>query len=926
MNCEAETRQGGSAQISPIGSSAYQQESDPIKTVSPECYQDSYLQAPKTLSRSRSDSHMEQGTLNADNLDLATALASSTPYHKNQAAQATEYQHLSRITMDTDQFRVNLHPHIAGSLHCPRQYRVPRQPHNLRGPDSNLANQAAPQISFTSLLTDVSSTANRARSAMMPSKAFSPRSCRAIVNSAQAHGEPRAEPICLGGYLASCTASCSILELSKAVWKLSTQSSKFEGLDVGDRVLVEFQGGLSFEEGTGVDILEAAVLLQSKDSTVVIIGHEKVTFSLVGGSIPVRLFLVKRTFFERKFHSVSTTGQYGVAGLKIACTMKVVQGPPRSEKMTHIMKDIESTVARHSRVLVIGEAVRERMDPVPSWCLLNLNNLRYSSRKPQQMSESGECETRSSMEQLLREQHCEVRQQIDDLVGNITTLCDDYGEIVRLNESKMAKNQELQDALTRLEALKELIDQNDRRLANEIYQDIQFIYGTVDDVQKSLSLVNYLEPAASIILDADCLALHELDTIFSVCRNHVYLSIDTPFFWQRVKEWKIKGVPNVLFRRRNLVSEEFLARLEQFITPEMLSVECFPGVLSEANKGLGLLFSCFKHTLDPLPEVPTHNIVVIKHSQRGEAAAKFESDLMASIRKLFIMAGEVDHSAYSGMALRLPERFSILQQNSIVRCTQAFAISVRAFIVPEGRVASKGQNGALDEWTSMQSLQYAKRVYKHHADTFVSLHGLTATALPSLYGLFYFTARRVYLIGNLRQLKKADEYVRRFVNNLQSSGFVRKSLILTCPKHKCDVILGEGSGIAGVGWQIGCQEMCSVTLPCGHPCPLKCHVHDEQTFDEEPEPCRQKCLKYLPCRHRCPFVCGKPCAERCSELVEITLDCGHLKLIPCSHQGGSDLHLIMCNRSKCQRDFDYFPDSTSLHRRPNLISRLLGTS
>lgn len=46
------------------------------------------------------------------------------------------------------------------------------------------------------------------------------------------------------------------------------------------------------------------------------------------------------------------------------------------------------------------------------------------------------------------------------------------------------------------------------------------------------------------------------------------------------------------------------------------------------------------------------------------------------------------------------------------------------------------------------------RVNKLHTDAFVSLHGLTAGALPSLYTLLCFTARKVYLIGNLQQLKK----------------------------------------------------------------------------------------------------------------------------------------------------------------------------
>lgn len=38
--------------------------------------------------------------------------------------------------------------------------------------------------------------------------------------------------------------------------------------------------------------------------------------------------------------------------------------------------------------------------------------------------------------------------------------------------------------------------------------------------------------------------------------------------------------------------------------------------------------------------------------------------------------------------------------------------------------------------------------------------------------------------------------MKKFVSNLQASGFVQKSLVLTCPKHRCDVNMNFHSTVS----------------------------------------------------------------------------------------------------------------------------------
>jgi helicase required for RNAi-mediated heterochromatin assembly 1 len=64
----------------------------------------------------------------------------------------------------------------------------------------------------------------------------------------------------------------------------------------------------------------------------------------------------------------------------------------------------------------------------------------------------------------------------------------------------------------------------------------------------------------------------------------------------------------------------------------------------------------------------------------------------------------------------------------------------------------------------------------------------------------------------------------------------------------------------------GCDLKCSESLPCGHPCPLKCHSYPHDTVN-----CQQPCGKVLLCGHRCANICFEdPCFCSCEQSDKIT--------------------------------------------------------
>ena len=74
--------------------------------------------------------------------------------------------------------------------------------------------------------------------------------------------------------------------------------------------------------------------------------------------------------------------------------------------------------------------------------------------------------------------------------------------------------------------------------------------------------------------------------------------------------------------------------------------------------------------------------------------------------------------------------------------------------------------------------------------------------------------------------------------------------------------------------EASCGNQCGHDLPCGHPCPKKCHGGPCVTENQR-KTCNQPCGEELSCGHRCQAKChgDKPCGP-CTTTVEISCECG----------------------------------------------------
>jgi len=271
----------------------------------------------------------------------------------------------------------------------------------------------------------------------------------------------------------------------------------------------------------------------------------------------------------------------------------------------------------------------------------------------------------------------------------------------------------------------------------------------------------------------------------------------------------------------------------------------------------------------------------VKHSLKDEAAVAFESSFLSELRRFFIMRGDHDHFCYS--------------------------------IAPDG-ILQEFQDACL-LGVRLPGMTKDVGMYQKHAITLISLHNLSASTMPSLYKIVNCTTREFYMVGNVSELKKVNANLTKFINNVASAGLIRRNVVFECPKHECDVLLGEGKE----GIQSGCRELCNVPLSCGHPCSQSCHFHEDQTFDETWFPCRERCKAVLPCGHLCPYSCSQPCIERCMEQLQTTLECGHTAMIECWEKKSTEL---FCLKQKCKKKNDISKMDTSRRGSHGFFSRI----
>ena len=122
-----------------------------------------------------------------------------------------------------------------------------------------------------------------------------------------------------------------------------------------------------------------------------------------------------------------------------------------------------------------------------------------------------------------------------------------------------------------------------------------------------------------------------------------------------------------------------------------------------------------------------------------------------------------------------------------------------------------------------------------------------------------------YIFGNGKILANASPLWAKVIDIMTNDpNRVGDKFPIVCKKHgRQTLITYPGDWRACDG---GCDMNCSENLPCGHPCPLKCHpfAHDDMK-------CQEQCGKLLSCGHKCEKICSEePCFCGCDQFARKT--------------------------------------------------------
>lgn len=144
-----------------------------------------------------------------------------------------------------------------------------------------------------------------------------------------------------------------------------------------------------------------------------------------------------------------------------------------------------------------------------------------------------------------------------------------------------------------------------------------------------------------------------------------------------------------------------------------------------------------------------------------------------------------------------------------------------------------------------------------------------------------------YIVGNAT-LTSAVPMWRQISRELLATQRIGPAFRACCPRHPAKVYnIRNPEQWYGIP---ECEVPCGSTLPCGHPCPLKCHtpaLHDRIAC---PESCS---MHHEACGHQCTKTCGEPCGDCGFELCSFTLPCGHVAKRTCGGTKADDK--IVCN-------------------------------
>ncbi|ORX51187.1 hypothetical protein DM01DRAFT_1084351 [Hesseltinella vesiculosa] len=155
---------------------------------------------------------------------------------------------------------------------------------------------------------------------------------------------------------------------------------------------------------------------------------------------------------------------------------------------------------------------------------------------------------------------------------------------------------------------------------------------------------------------------------------------------------------------------------------------------------------------------------------------------------------------------------------------------------------------------------------------------------------------------------------------LRDQGALTSGVQVQCQSHPTETICLTDYRMFELVPNGGCLQKCMKLLKCGHACPEACHMYGHSLIN-----CNRSCVRTLSCGHDCPGTCSKcfnhgcppcevpvilklPCGHEmdaqcsgqdkiqslestCLEIIEVSLECGHVMKTICSKQ-----HLpLLCN-------------------------------
>ncbi|XP_059147745.1 NFX1-type zinc finger-containing protein 1-like [Physella acuta] len=153
----------------------------------------------------------------------------------------------------------------------------------------------------------------------------------------------------------------------------------------------------------------------------------------------------------------------------------------------------------------------------------------------------------------------------------------------------------------------------------------------------------------------------------------------------------------------------------------------------------------------------------------------------------------------------------------------------------------------------------------------------------------------MFAIGNLSLLSTKSELWKFIFDLAREKTVTNSSLQLVCINHPNHVrTVSTEEDFQKYAPEGGCDKKCEAKLPCGHTCPMMCHVINRQHYNMKSE---RLCLRT--CREK--KKCTKPCLNSYYCVCEIPVlktlpNCGHTATVPCFEE----VENIICSET-CEK-------------------------